>query len=302
VEPPAGRPLPRRLIGFVGERFPPLAYGPLIVAFVACGSVAAAAASGRPLSLIGAVGAGAVVTLAFFRMRLLDELKDLQIDRLGRPWRPLPRGLVSVSEVRTMARLALLFMTAGAAMLGPRAFAAYLLSAAFLILAGKDFFAASWLPPRPLLYALVHSPAVPLLLFFTWAAQPAAVATPALGWLLMLGWATGLGMEIGRKIVAPAEERPFVETYSASLGRPRAVLLAAALLFVASMGLAGQAASSDLPGWLEWAGIGLGSLMLPSWFVLRRARGAVIEAWAGASALLVLVLPTVAAVSSGVVW
>lgn len=282
-----------RAAAFVRERFPPGIYGPLILAFVASGSVAAAGAPSRPLDLGAAGLAAIVVTLAFLRMRLLDEVKDLEVDRRGRPWRPLPRGLVTVRELRLAAWLALAGMTAAAAPLGATTFAIYLAVAAFLLLAGADFGAGERLRDRRLAYALVHSPAVPLLMVVVWFAQPGALVDARLAAILLVAWGAGLGAEIGRKTVAPDEERPFVDTYSGAVGRPRAALLAALALAAAAAATGGYAAAAGMSPFAVGAPLVGAGLILASWLGLRRARGRTIELWSGAAALVVLLAPPI---------
>lgn len=281
-----------RAAAFVRERFQPVIYGPLILAFVVSGSVTAAAATpGRSLD-VGAAGLAAiVVTLAFLRMRLLDEVKDLDVDRHGRPWRPLPRGLVTVRELRLAAWLALGGMTAAAAMLGLTTFAVYLVAAAFLVVAGADFGAGERLRERRLAYALVHSPAVPLLMLVVWFAQLGAPVDARLGWLMLVAWGTGLGAEVGRKTVAPDEERPFVDTYSGAVGEPRAVLLAALALATSAAATGGYAAAAGMSVAAVAAPLAGAVMILACGVVLRRARGRTLELWSGAAALLVLLTP-----------
>jgi 4-hydroxybenzoate polyprenyltransferase len=61
-----------------------------------------------------------------------------------------------------------------------------------------------------------------------------------LEWLLLLSFACGLVLEIGRKIKAPNTERPGVDTYSAIWGIPRALAawIAASLVSVIAFVLA----------------------------------------------------------------
>jgi hypothetical protein len=104
---PAAGSLPTRLGRYLWERFPPLAYGPLLLAFTAGGSAAAALAAGHGDWLDGrTLLALALVTLGFLRLRLTDDVADAAADRAGRPGRPVPRGLVSARELTVTAALA----------------------------------------------------------------------------------------------------------------------------------------------------------------------------------------------------
>lgn len=234
--------LPMRLAQFAHERFPPAAYGPLIAAFVACGYLGAAAASGVALHFDARVLlVGTVVTLAFFRMRAVDELKDAAVDRLGRPERPLPRGLVTAEELRAVALACVGAEVCLAAVLGPPAIVAYGAALVYSLLAARDFFAERVVHRDLVVYALVHSPIVPLLLALVWWSHPDAAFGAAFASLALLAWGVSLGLEVARKTMAPSEERPHVETYSDALGQPRAVMLAAGGLSVGALGAAAYA-------------------------------------------------------------
>jgi 4-hydroxybenzoate polyprenyltransferase len=245
---PRSQPLAWRLAQFIWERFPPLAYGLLIAVFVSCGYIGSAIATGEWFSPDGRMSITAcVVCLVFFRMRVVDELKDAQVDRLGRPERPLPRGLVTEGELRAAAITCGLLELAVATLLGMTAFIAFAPAFGFSLLAARDFWLGPLVHRHPLMYALVHSPITPLLLGFVWFAYPSASVGPALASLLLVSWGVALGLEIARKTVTAADERPFVETYSAALGQGSATWLASASMAVAGIAAASYAAAVSAP-------------------------------------------------------
>jgi 4-hydroxybenzoate polyprenyltransferase len=225
-----------RYLVFVQERFPPGAYLPLIVAFVAAGYVPSATLSGAAFQPLRFVAAAVVVGLAFLHLRLVDELKDAEIDRLGRPARPLPRGLVTERELIVVAAAAIVAAIVVAAALGIGPTIALLPATICILFADVEFLAPRLIHRDLLVYALVHSTVVPLLMVFAWFAASAAEPSAGLAGLFILAWGVGLGLEISRKTYAPEEERAFVETYSSALGRRRAGWLAAGSLAVAMIG------------------------------------------------------------------
>lgn len=244
----AARPLPARLGRYMWERFPPLAYGPLLVAFTAGGSAAAAAAVGHSVWLDGrTLLALALVTLVFLRLRLTDDLADLGADLAGRPERPLPRGLVSAGELTVLAALA-----AGGAMV----LAAWLgvpVLVAVLAAMGVSL-ATAWSDriwgrrPGPVVDALRHSPIVPLIMVGVWFARPGAPLGGALAGIVLLAWGAGLALEVGRKTRGPEEEQLAVVTYSGAHGPVAAAALAVVALGVGAVGGAGWAlAVSGVP-------------------------------------------------------
>jgi 4-hydroxybenzoate polyprenyltransferase len=228
-----------RLARFVLERFPPASTGTLIAALVLCGTAGATLDRGEALRVGWSQAWAAIAAaLAFLQLRVLDELRDEAADRVGRPDRPLPRGLVSRAELRALAVGAAVAGAAVAAGLGPAALAWYGLALAqvWLLDIGGD--------RRPAVLrgmvaaALVHSGIVPTVLLVAWAASATPGASAVLAATLLLVWGAGLALEVARKTFSADEERPGIETYSATLGRSRALALAALFLTVTGAGAA----------------------------------------------------------------
>lgn len=287
-----------RLARFLRERFPPAAYLPLIAVFTAAGFIPAGQWQGREPAAIPFVFAALAVTAVFLHLRVVDELKDAAIDRLGRPERPLPRGLVGADELAWMA-----VATLGAAVLltlplGVPAVAGMLLVVAFVALADVDFGVRRILHRNLIVYALVHSPSVPLLLVFSWLAGGAAPAVP-MAWLVLLGWSAGLGFEVARKSRPPEEERRNVETYSAAFGYAPALNLAGAALALSALAGAGFAWSIAGGGTWPAALAALAALVMPvTWYaVARRLRQRQTEAVASLIVLILLAWPTVSSLA-----
>jgi 4-hydroxybenzoate polyprenyltransferase len=204
---------------------------------VICGGTAASLAAGERFGVTWTtVVAAFAVACAFLQLRILDEIRDEDADRAGRPDRPLPSGLVTVPELRAFALVLALFGVVLAASLGAAASACYALALLTIWLLGSDL--PGRLPIRHgvLGYALMHSIIVPEILLFVWATVGGPSGGGALAASVLLVWGAGLAMEIGRKTLMPSEERPGVETYSGELGRPRAVALAALAVSVACVG------------------------------------------------------------------
>ena len=95
---------------------------------------------------------------------------------------------------------------------------------AYMALMFREFFAADRLRSAPILYAVSHMVVMLLIVFYIMAAAWTDAASPAeIAPLLATAFFVGLSAEIGRKIRAPQDEQPGVETYSALFGRIRAV-------------------------------------------------------------------------------
>jgi hypothetical protein len=195
-------------------------------------------------------------------LRLMDELKDGDVDRQLFASRPLPSGRVLESDIRTS-----LLVVAGAFVathLGRGlAFWTALGVLGYALLMFRWFFAPALLRPRLLLTLATHTPVIPVLLIHlaVLAASargrgPGDLDLGALVLLVLMYWAPVFAWEIARKIRSPQEENDYV-TYSRLLGPAGAVLLAAAAQALAvGVGLRLGHAHGFHPAWLACAAIG----------------------------------------------
>ena len=245
-------PLPRRYVQFVDERFAPLLHLPLIAILVGPTHVASWTASGGDISTIlwwPAIVSGIAVALALLAMRADDDAKDAAADLVGRPDRPVPRGVVSADELRRLASGCLALGAIVTLGLPSAATIAFLVAAAFLWLAGRDFMAPRLVHRDLLAYALVHAPGIPLLALFVWWSNPAASWHPSLAALLLLTAGATFCLEISRKTCAPEDERHSVETYSGAYGPGTAMAIAATALAISALAAAWYAFSFTGAGW-----------------------------------------------------
>jgi 4-hydroxybenzoate polyprenyltransferase len=166
--------------------------------------------------------------LFFFQMRVADEWKDAADDAKFRPYRPVPRGLVTLRELALAAAAGGAVQIAIAAAISPRLIPILLGLWAYFALMSREFFVRRWLRAHPVAYIASHMAIVPMIDFyvssFDWLVS-GAPAPHALPWFLAVTFCNGLVVEIGRKIRAPQDEEYGVETYSALWGRTRATLV-----------------------------------------------------------------------------
>ena len=223
------------------ERFPVLVHGPLIAAMSSSAvSVSSVLRSGAEFPAAGSLLVAFATTLLFFlQLRVADEFKDRETDARYRPYRAVPRGLVSLRELGTVAAVGAILQLGLALWLQPSL--ALLLAAvwAYLGLMWKEFFARQYLTAHPITYLWSHMLILPLITLYATACEwrIAGASMPnGLAWLLAASFFNGLVIEIGRKIRAPEAEEHGVETYSALWGQRAATLAwwAAMLLAAAS--------------------------------------------------------------------
>jgi 4-hydroxybenzoate polyprenyltransferase len=211
------------------ERFPILAYAPLIATFSSSTICFSALLRGRG-ALPGAgvlLGAFLSSLLFFLQLRIADEFKDAEEDRRYRPYRPVPRGLVSLRELGALGALSLAVQLGLALWQSVALVPLLLLTWGYGALMSVEFFVPRWLKAHPTVYMLSHMLILSLIdLYVTaWDWAVAGAEPPRqLIWLLAISLCNGLVIEIGRKIRAPADEEHGVETYSVLWGPRRATL------------------------------------------------------------------------------
>jgi 4-hydroxybenzoate polyprenyltransferase len=232
------------------ERFPVLAHSPVILAF-SLSAVAYSALLRGAHAFPGwkpALVAFLSSFLTFFELRIADEFKDFEEDARYRPYRPVPRGLVTLRELGWAAAGCMAVQLILSLWLGPRLFLLLLVTWIYLGLMTREFFVRRWLKARPILYMVSHMAIMPLVdLYATgcdWVRAGGLRPPRGLVWFLLVSLLNGMVIEIGRKIRSPGDEERGVETYSVLWGRSRAVAVwlaimtaAAALAVVAAEGI-----------------------------------------------------------------
>ena len=226
-----------RLWEYQAERFPVFKHGVLIAAFgtsAVCLSALLRGAAPEWPSLVVAV---LVLFGFFFQLRVSDEHKDNDDDTKYRPERPVPRGLVTLAELRGVAIAVGVVQIVLTAWLGWAMLGLLVLVWAYMAVMTKEFFVPAWLKKRPVIYMVSHMAIMPLIDLYATACDwlPAGVALHegfglTLGAFLLLSLVNGSAIEIARKSWAPTSEREGVETYSRAWGAARAGVVAMAVL------------------------------------------------------------------------
>ncbi len=251
------------------ERFPLMAHGPLIAAFSACAVAFSSLLRGAPPPDAGMfLTAFGVCLLMFLQLRIADEFKDAEEDARWRPYRPVPRGLVKLSELRVLFILAALVQSLLVVFLDVRLFIVLGVAWLYLGLMCVEFFARDWLQKRPVVYLISHMGIMPLVDFFGTACEwlpRSGVAPSGLGWFLASSFTNGIVIEIGRKLRQPADEEDGVETYSRLWGKRGGAMVWAGSIVVTLI-CAVMAASAI--GFMVPVGIALGVMMVVSLFML----------------------------------
>lgn len=230
-----------RWVIYQRERFPLLGHGPLVAAFSAsavCFSTLVRGSHALP-PLRSFVVAFVTSLIFFFQLRVADEFKDAEDDARWRPYRPVPRGLVTLQELAGLGVTGAAVQLLLALWLAPAN--TWLLAIAWIYLAlmTREFFVHAWLKRHPIAYMTSHMIILPLVdLYATscdWGVAGLRWPPRGLLWFLLVSYSSGIVVEIGRKARVPVDEEEGVETYSALWGtRGAAMAWMAAIVFTAA--------------------------------------------------------------------
>ena len=165
-------------------------------------------------------------------LRLMDELKDIDVDRELFADRPVPSGRVLIGDIKSGLALAtVIFVVPNMSV--PTALWALLALSAYSFLMFRFFFIPDILRRYLLLNLATHNPVVVVVLIYVMALVGAehGLTFADAGWrlpvlLIAFYWAPVFAWEIARKIRSAEEEDAYV-TYSQIFGRRRAVLVVA---------------------------------------------------------------------------
>lgn len=262
------------------ERFPILGHGPLILAFSFCAVSFSWMLRGRHgLPHVSSIVVAFATCFTFFlQLRIADEFKDFKEDSRYRPYRPVPRGLVSLRELAVVFTIGAAGQLVLAFWLQPLLALVLLCVWVYLAAMSVEFFVGRLLRPRPLLYMITHMAIMPQIDFYAtstdWLA--AGQAPPrGLFWFLAASLFNGMVIEIGRKIRSPADEEEGVQTYSVVWGRSMAV---AAWWLVLTLTLACAALAARrigaLPGFAAATGVVFAAaIFVGIWFLKQPVAG-----------------------------
>lgn len=189
----------------------------------------------RPLTLSG-MGIIGLLLL----MRMMDELKDFEKDKVAHPHRPLPRGLVSRQELRRVlwGTAFLLLAYAGGIAIAGRALAGalYAFTVVYAFLMFREFFVPRLLNRNQFVYAVSHQAILlPIYLFAVAVSSPASTFATRSLWFALTGLGGSFVYEVSRKLDPNAP--PILGTYLRLHGRTAvtsALLAALALLAISA--------------------------------------------------------------------
>ena len=169
-----------------------------------------------------------LVWLIFFHMRLFDDVKDYEIDKVINKDRPLPRGLLSLTEYGFGVLGCIIVEIILAFSLGRSIFLSYIVVLSFTLVMRLEFFIGDWLRPKMELYAITHTFSAclqGLLVCSIFSGASVFEMKAGIYFFALCNWFVFNVYEFGRKTFGHEEERDGVDSYSNRLKPVGAFLL-----------------------------------------------------------------------------
>jgi len=226
----------KRLWIYQSERFPVFAYGLMVLTFAFSAMSYSKILRGDFNFSILTLLIGAMTSFGyFFLLRIFDEFKDAEDDAKYRPYRAVPRGLVSFKELKRLIIVIIGLQGILNAVFIPKMLWIWSLVIVYMFIMAKEFFVREWLRKHPLAYLVSHMMIMPVIDFYTtgldWNNNSTLMPNGLIIFLIVT-FLNGVVIEIGRKIRAKEAEEYGVETYSYLWGEKGAALVWLSVLFI----------------------------------------------------------------------
>jgi len=182
----------------------------------------------------------AALFLFLFRLRLFDECKDSDHDKQYYPQRPVPRGLVSLQELRSLSFFVFGLEIAVAFESGGPAYLFFLIAALYSWLMFKEFYIGDWLRHNFTAYIFSHEILLVPLFYYLYSVN--GFLTSDMGKPFFVFLTVFLGgelflLEVARKIRPKEIEIGSRDTYTAQYGILGASLLLLTIGMISSVAL-----------------------------------------------------------------
>ncbi len=219
----------KRFYIYQKERFPLLAHGILIAVFtfsaIAYSRICRGMDGFIPIRTY-VIGIFATITL-FFLVRVFDEFKDKEEDAKYRKYLPVPRGLISLKELKIIGIIVVIIQLIVIAWFQPSMLSLYFLVLGYMCLMGVEFFVPKWLKKHQIIYITSHMFIIPLVDIYAsgldWLLG-GATAPIGLAFFFAVSYMNGIVLEFGRKIRTPENEEEGVVSYTNYFGTQRGVV------------------------------------------------------------------------------
>lgn len=224
--------LARRFWQYQWERFPIVVV--MLTSITVLGSTAAV--TSKFLGWRHLVTGFIILVLFPLHMRLFDELKDYEHDRKYYPQRPIPRGLISLEELKKILWIIITIEVFINLFWGVDILVALLVALGYSALAAKEFFISEWLRTHFFTYLVMHQLQLAFVLpyiYILFAAEVNLNNHLIVAHFFMVSLLLFL-LEWVRKMRREEDEVASRDTYSARLGRVGAGFIYAVVAIVST--------------------------------------------------------------------
>jgi 4-hydroxybenzoate polyprenyltransferase len=205
------------------ERFPVLKYGTYIFSivfavFFYCSNKTSS------FNYILLVPMFIVAFLQFLMVRIIDEFKDYEEDKKYRPYRPVPRGLVSLKELGILFIICAIIQMIITFLINKKGIVYLIFVWIIFAIMTKGFFIKSVLDKHILLEVLLDELLMPVLVLYL-TSFIGNIQIEFIYEILLMSYFVSWIVEIARKIRCKEDEEKGVKTYTAVFGIKKAVLI-----------------------------------------------------------------------------
>jgi len=215
---------------FTKERFDPFSHTIMIFLFVILHVLFVKNINHEVINLTASFVLFLIVFIFYFKLRLYDEIKDYELDCKINPTRPLPRGLLSLSEVKKAIAICIVLQIGLYLAFRPAFIWSHLFAIAYSLLMYKEFFISKTIRKHLTTYAVTHTVVTVFLTLsmFSFLREKSflelLIDKNSL-YLALSNWMLFNIFEFGRKSYQLEEERDHVETYTSLFKKEGASLL-----------------------------------------------------------------------------
>ena len=183
-----------------------------------------------------------VTFLQFLMVRIIDEFKDYEEDCKYRPYRPVPRGLIKLKELKILFIICVIIQLVLTIMCSQNGILYLIILWLFFALMSKGFFIKKILDKHLLLEVTLDELILPILVLYLANFIPQIylnynssadfsitnsiiLIDPNIWKILVMAYIISWIVEVARKIRCKEDEEEGVKTYTAVLGIGKAMLL-----------------------------------------------------------------------------
>ncbi len=237
------------------ERFPVLMFGIYILSIVIAVFSFGNFNNNETINYTTIVPMFLVAFLQFLMVRIVDEFKDYEEDCKYRSYRPVPRGLITLHELKVLFIICVILQFTITILYGNGIISIILLGIMWLyfVIMSEGFFIKSFLDKHILIEVWLDEIMMPIMIAFLLtftpymndnasifmilpnANVPVYMSLSNAKYLLAMSYIVSCIVEVARKIRAKEQEEKGVKTYTAVFGIPKAILLLTTLEAILSI-------------------------------------------------------------------